>query len=348
MKLLVVEDDRKIKTEAIDDVLASLRHESDWAQNQQEAQGLLDSSEYDLVLMDLQIPSRPSGKDSPEFGRNLLKQIRRCKGREDLPVILMTAQHQSCVDLMMELQEIGIDGSISKPFPATGRTLAVVIEEVMGRHKKFRQSAKSNGKEQPLKPFAGGVMVFGPQRVELCGEAIASKSEKGYGYRILDLLRQKNERGQFVRLDSTQLAAKLHPAMMQNTLCKSVQSLRGRIAAVMKEQLNLECGLNDVIANGGKGYHLKDWIVVEVEEDEVCRQSTSAIKPTSIIGGIELSERQRWVLAQLAGCRKLVRRDVEREFGVSPRTAKRELGELVEARLIRFDSSGRPGYYRLT
>jgi CheY-like chemotaxis protein len=110
MKLLVVEDEPKIKTETIDDCLGSLGHVSDWAENQQDAIRLLEANDYDLVLLDLQIPSRPNGKASPEFGKNLLKQIRARKGRDGIPVILMTAQHQHCVDLLTDLQEIGIDG----------------------------------------------------------------------------------------------------------------------------------------------------------------------------------------------------------------------------------------------
>lgn len=43
----------------------------------------------------------------------------------------MTGQHQQCVDLMVELSELGIDGSISKPFTTTGRTLLYVIRDVL-------------------------------------------------------------------------------------------------------------------------------------------------------------------------------------------------------------------------
>jgi CheY-like chemotaxis protein len=156
MKVLVVEDEPKIKTETIDDCLGSLGHVSDWAQNQQDANGLLTANDYDLVLLDLQIPSRPNGKASPEFGKNLLKQIRARKGRDGIPVILMTAQHQDCVGLLTDLQECHVDGSIAKPFPTTGRTLAVVIEDVLEKHRRFRVASKGNGQSESLTPFPGG------------------------------------------------------------------------------------------------------------------------------------------------------------------------------------------------
>ena len=66
MKVLIVEDEPKIKTETIDDCLSSLGHVSDWAQNQQEANALLGANRYDLVLQDLQIPARSNVKASPE------------------------------------------------------------------------------------------------------------------------------------------------------------------------------------------------------------------------------------------------------------------------------------------
>lgn len=50
--------------------------------------------------------------------------------------------------------------------------------------------------------------------------------------------------------------------------------------------------------------------------------------------------------ARLASDGKLTRRDVEREFGISDRTAKRVLEELSEAGLIAFDRTVNPGFYR--
>lgn len=354
MKVLVVEDDRKIKVEAIDDCLASLGHENDWATNQREANDLLAANEYGLILLDLQIPSRPGGKDLPEFGKNLLKQIRARMGR-DMPVILMTAQHQQCVDLITELHEIGLDGSISKPFPATGRTLAVVIAEVMERHRRFRLAAQANAAEQPLAAFAGGVLAFHSRRIELCGETIVNRNQKGYAWRILHLLREKNDRGNYVRIDSGKLAAKLHPNLSQNTLIQAIKALRDRITTVMKDQLHYDCGADDVIANGGRGYHLRDWIIVEQYDDVGTLANMSGGNGAAESGSTgqstppeaQLSERQHWVLAQLAAGGQVTRQAVEQQFGISERTAKRELGELCDVGTIEFDRSEQPGHYRL-
>ncbi|MBL7132849.1 MAG: response regulator transcription factor [Phycisphaerae bacterium] len=350
MKILVVEDDRKIKTEIIDDVLASLGHDSDWAQNQREANDLLAANTYDLALLDLQIPSRPGGKPLAEFGKHLLNQFHERTGRGNVPVIIMTGYHQACVDMSTELHKIGVNACISKPFPETGRTLAAVIKDVMAQHRRWRQAAASKSKPESLRPFDGGLLAFHPDRIDLCGETVATNTKKRYAWRILHLLKERNTRGKFVRMGSRRLAAKLHPNMAQNTLIQAIKALRGRISQVMDENLGEECGPGDVISNVGKGYYLRDWIVVEIYDEAGTLVSISR-GPEHVDGGGKVDdrfgERQQWVLAQLAEGVKLTRRDVEQEFRICARTAKRDLAELTEEGLIEFDRSARPGYYRL-
>ena len=353
MKVLVVEDDRKIKTEAIDDCLGSLGHESDWAQHQQEANGLLAANDYDLILLDLQIPSRAGGKDSPEFGKNLLRQIQERKGRGTVPVILMTAYHQQCVDMLTDLQEIGVDGSISKPFPTSGRTLAVVIDEVMAKHRRFRLSAAARSEEEALAPFEGGVLAFHPSRIDLCGETIAEESRQGHAWQILQVLRETNSHGKLVHLGSRALARKLDPETTQNTLIRAVCSLRSRIHKVMRTRLGRACGQNDVLDNDDQGYYLRDWIVVEVYDEagtltgEASGVGRQGEKKAGAAPTLRLNDKQRWVMGRLASDGKLTRRAVQEEFGISDRTAKRVLGELSDAGLIDFDRTEHPGFYRL-
>ena len=308
------------------------------------------ANDYDLVLHDLQIPARPGGKDMPEFGKNSLRQIRARKGR-DLPVILMTGQHQHCVDMISDLQDIGIDGSISKPFPRTGRTLAVVIEEVMAKHRHFRRAAKAQERQEPLTPFAGGVLAFHPRRIELCGEVIAEKSRRGYAWQILLVLRETNDRGRRVHLGSRNMARRLDPEPAQNTLIRAICSLRSRIRKVVRTRLGYECGQEDVIGNDEQGYYLLDWIAVEAYDETGtlmgAASGTGKTTSKSARPAVRLNNKQRWVMARLAADGKLTRRDVEKEFDVSDRTAKRILGELSDVGLIEFDRTSHPGFYRL-
>ena len=152
-----------------------------------------------------------------------------------------------------------------------------------------------------------------------------------------------------MRMGSASLAAKLHPSLSQNTLSQSIKALRERITEVMYDRLDLDCGQFDVIDNRGKGYHLRDWIVVELYDAAGVlvggNQPSGSDSREETAGGF--SERQRWILAQLAGDAKLTRRQVEAHCGISARTAKRELSGLVEAGMIRYDRSESPGHYVL-
>jgi DNA-binding response OmpR family regulator len=264
MRILVVEDDKQIKTQTIDDCLASLGCASDWATNQQEANELLAVHEYDLILLDLEIPSRPGGSDSPDYGVNLLKQIR---AKTRVPVVLMTAQHQQCVELMGELHELGIDGSISKPFSTTGRTLLYVIRQALKKSRSRSLLPVSLPIVKPLRPFAGGVLAVYATRFELCDETIAELGERSHSWCILNLLKDKNSHGHFVCLSSGQLASRLHPNMSQGTAVQAVRTIRNRIISVMRNRLSYICEKEDVIANGGMGYHLRDWITIECRDD---------------------------------------------------------------------------------
>jgi len=60
-----------------------------------------------------------------------------------------------------------------------------------------------------------------------------------------------------------------------------------------------------------------------------------------------LNERQRWLLHELAKGLQLQRGDVERQFDVCARTAKRGLAILTELLLISFVRQPPPGHYRL-
>ena len=350
MKVLIVEDDAKIKVEAIDPWLDSLGFESDWAQSQEEANGLLVASEYDLILLDLKIPSRPGGQDVPEFGKNLLKQIRARKGR-DVPVILITGEYQHCVDLMIELQEIGIDGSIAKPFPTVGRTLAVVIEDVLARHRRFRM-ANPGTDDQPLEPFDGAVLAYHPDHIDLGGVTICEKSQRGCAWQILQALGQKDGRGNYVHLQSTALARQIKPKPIQNTLFRAISTLRDRIEKAMK-RCGKDCGREDVIGHDEGGYHLTEKIIVEAYGEDgtpVGHSDSNGRKASSSNDArpkLQLNEKQRWALAHVAENGTLTRREVEKQFGISDRTAKRLLGELTEAGLIEFDRNTHPGFYRL-
>jgi len=153
-KALVVEDDERI-IESIEDALFSIGHEHDWVTNQHDAQLRLKESEYDYVLLDLQIPAKPNrGGANREFGCNPLRDIQRIKGRCRTPVIVMTAYSSDCLDLSTDLQANGASEFIAKPFSNKGRTLASVIRKVLCDQTPKRSPRASGAHERSVIPHA--------------------------------------------------------------------------------------------------------------------------------------------------------------------------------------------------
>ena len=139
------------------------------------------------------------------------------------------------------------------------------MDEAMDKHRKRRVVARAKRPDAVLEPFTGGVLAFHPRYIELCGEIIAEKKGLSYGWGILDALRETNAAGNYVCLNSRRLSERLEGRPMQNTVIRSVCTLRANISKVMRDRLGLQCNKDDVIATGRQGYHLSDRVVVEDE-----------------------------------------------------------------------------------
>ena len=123
MRLLLVEDDRMIG----DSLRMALRQEGhavDWVYDVRAAQAALAGERFDLVLLDLGLPS-PDGRGS---GLDVLRELR---GRRDAtPVIVLTAR-DALGDRVAGL-DAGADDYLVKPFELD--ELAARIRAVMRRH----------------------------------------------------------------------------------------------------------------------------------------------------------------------------------------------------------------------
>ncbi|MBM4043988.1 MAG: response regulator transcription factor [Planctomycetes bacterium] len=371
MRALVVEDDAEI-VKAIEDTLLGLGHKHDRADNLQDARRLLEANHYDYVLLDLQIPAQPNrGFARIEHGVSLLEAVRHIKGNGRLPVIIMTAYHSQCLDQTAELMAAGASRFISKPFPESGRTLARVIQDVLDEHRrKFPDAAAAVNQPPKAAPFAGGPLAFYPDHIELCRETIVERTRRGHAWAVLHLLRERNPRGNHVRLSGAALAKAVNRSLGQNAIAQCVAALRERITSIMRDRLNLACGKHDVIDNRGGGYHLTPKIVVEVHDGDGAHGpapaenvtghttgDTGVTKPVvtanvtgdtkNVTPGCALNERQKWVLAELARGTKITRPDVEKQFDVTARTVKRDLKDLLGLGLAEFVVRPRPGHYRL-
>lgn len=363
-KALVVEDDDRI-VPSIEDALFSLGHELDWVTNQADAQTKLDSNGYDYMLLDLEIPARPHrGGASTECGANLLRTIRQVHGPAKLPVIIMTAHGNACVDLTKELTRCGASEFISKPFPTKGRTLATVIRDVLA-DRGSRNTANLPPKE--LRPFQGGKMIFGTHRIELLGEMIAEKTERANYWQVLQTLKERRLDGRYVPARAMDLAGLFKGGKAtQNTVSSCIGALRERIGERMAAR-GFKCNKNDVIVSGGPGYRLNPWVEVEERDGDIagtfagtCRDTnmseqghvpanvpaSSANAPPKS-GNVPLNDRQHWALDQLRQTAQLRREQIEDQFGVGEKTAKRDLSDLAKRGLVEYVRTPKPGCYRL-
>lgn len=59
------------------------------------------------------------------------------------------------------------------------------------------------------------------------------------------------------------------------------------------------------------------------------------------------NHRQNWCLQQLRESKPVSRKMLEEQFGVTDKTAKRDLSELIRLKLIRYVRTPRPGHYEL-
>lgn len=103
MRILLIEDDY-VLGEAMRDQVAADGHGVDWMQRLDDARAALDTVDYGLILLDLNLPD---GR-----GLDLLKGLR--KAGNPVPVIITTAQDQ--VVVRIEGLNAGADDYLVKPF----------------------------------------------------------------------------------------------------------------------------------------------------------------------------------------------------------------------------------------
>lgn len=102
-RLLIVEDDELLGS-TIRLNLESQGYEVRWLKDGLEASQVLESSSYDLVLLDISLP----GLD----GISLLRQLR--KAEINCPVLMLTVRSE--IQTKVEAFEIGADDYLTKPF----------------------------------------------------------------------------------------------------------------------------------------------------------------------------------------------------------------------------------------
>ena len=356
---LVVDDSPSV-LEDIKDRLESLGHSCDGAACLQEARENLRKNSYSYVLLDLEIPVRYGKPSRIPNGQNLLQEIRRTKGYESIPIIVMTAHGHDSPDLAIEVLRCNkaID-YVRKPFPLRGHTLEKAIRDALdssGRSHPGAAKRSAVQEEKPPRPFEQGEMVFFRDRVELCEVKICGGSECKIRH-ILQELRWTNSVGRYVHYSGDKLADLIECDSGQNSVSSAIRDFRKNVCEAMLSQANIQMNrLNDIIRNDRRhGYCLSDKITVRDADDPVNdvqnRRDVVNDGQNDVVNGVddvENNERQNWALEQMRIGRELRKADIVRQFGCSKTTAERDLHELRQRGLIEYVGAARNGHWRAT
>lgn len=343
-KALIVEDDPHVLG-YIEDTLCSLNHEHVWVTNQQDARQRFQEERFDYVLLDLQIPAKPNrGGANVDYGVNLLREMMGKPPRRDLPVIIMTAYTAEGLTLSNTLRSDGAADFIAKPFETSRRPLNTVIQEALDTCQAGTPVPPADAATAPtnsLTPFAGGNLLICASHAELSGVKIISARGQGRALPVLEQLARRDPQGRYARQSGDEIAAAINALGGLNAVTAAIQTLRRNITTRL-HKVGIQCGPEDVIVHDEQGYYLRDWIVVG-EPSPPQLSNTLAAKTTDSRSG----KRQAWVLDQLRTGRQLRRIDLEQEFNVQHKTAKRILNDLVKDGLVEYVRQGQDGYYRL-
>ena len=135
-----------------------------------------------------------------------------------------------------------------------------------------------------------------------------------------------------------ELVHELGSASGQNSITCSIRAFRDSAIDLLKTQLGLICGKQDIISSGGRGYRFNDWITIrdtrKAETDPIEIEDTPA------------SRRQR-ILELLGDGGKLRSTCIANHLGCSLKTVKRELETLRLAGRIEFIGPSKTGTYQL-
>ncbi len=126
MRILLVEDDPILG----DGIRAGLRHDGytvDWITQGQQASTALKSAEFDLLVLDLNLPGKS--------GLEILRELRQNKN--PLPVLILTAR--DTVDDRIKGLDTGADDYLVKPFD---------LDELLARIRALLR--RSQGRSQPI------------------------------------------------------------------------------------------------------------------------------------------------------------------------------------------------------
>ncbi|GAA3781599.1 GAF domain-containing hybrid sensor histidine kinase/response regulator [Flavobacterium ginsengiterrae] len=177
LKILLCEDN-VLNQKLVKSVMQNFGFDLDIAENGEEGIGLLSKNEYDLVLMDLQMPVK-DGYQTTEYIRNEMKST--------IPIIAMTAH--SLMGEQEKCYNVGMDGYVPKPFKQP--VLLEAIKTVLSPE--YKNSRKRRVNLSFIDEMACGDLSFRQDMINLFLEKIpAEEAQLEEAFKNTDYLKVKN------------------------------------------------------------------------------------------------------------------------------------------------------------
>jgi len=224
MRLLLVEDDRMIG-ESLRGALRLEGHAVDWVRDAASAQATLTSERFDLVLLDLGLPSTAAPGAETQAGGGL-DVLRALRARQDAtPVIVLTAR-DGPGDKVAGL-DAGADDYLVKPFDLD--ELGARIRAVMRRH---------SGRAEPALAFGGVTLDPATRQVTRDGVPVLLSARE---FAVLEALMQRP-------------GALLSRAQLEDRLYGWGEEIESNAVSVYIHQLRRKLGAEFIQNVRGVGY----------------------------------------------------------------------------------------------
>ena len=224
MRLLLVEDDRMIG-EGLRSALRLEGYAVDWVRDAAAADATLASERFDLVLLDLGLPSGP-GAAVEGRGADGIDVLRALRAREDAtPVIVLTAR-DARGDRVAGL-DAGADDYLVKPFEFD--ELNARIRAVLRRH---------SGRANPLLVHGGVTLDPATRQVSLHGAPVLLSARE---FAVLEALMVRP-------------GALLSRAQLEDRLYGWGEEIESNAVSVYIHQLRRKLGANFIQNVRGVGY----------------------------------------------------------------------------------------------
>jgi two-component system OmpR family response regulator/two-component system response regulator QseB len=226
MRYLLVEDDRMIG-ESLRSALRLDGAAVDWVRDAAAADATLSSERFDLVLLDLGLPSGPP-TPSGERLVDGLDVLRRLRARHDAtPVIVLTAR--DALNERVAGLDAGADDYLVKPFELD--ELHARIRAVMRRH---------SGRAEPVLSHGGVTLDPATRQVTKDGEPVLLSARE---FAVLEALMQRP-------------GALLSRAQLEDRLYGWGEEIESNAVSVYIHQLRRKLGADFIHNVRGVGYYV--------------------------------------------------------------------------------------------